>query len=215
MIKAPEFDEVEGFDKDANGLWELKTEVRNSMVFVNLDAEAGTNGIGLSDSAKILKRWNLDAMQWIDGWKLDGKFNWKCSGLYVKETKRPLLKFVVGAFSPLDQKEGGNSFWSKIMDISKNDLESFEISICSTFIRLPSGSLVTIRLLPDSKSATAIECNMYSNKPSLSDVKGERESIEADIQFRVKELEFQQRKLLGSCAKSSSGTYSYWNFCNY
>ena len=83
MIKAPEFDKVEGFDKDANGLWELKTEVRNSMVFVNLDAEAGTNGIGLPDSTKIFKKWNLDAIQWTDGWKLDGKFNWKLAGLYV------------------------------------------------------------------------------------------------------------------------------------
>ncbi|PSS14887.1 hypothetical protein M430DRAFT_73793, partial [Amorphotheca resinae ATCC 22711] len=37
LLKAPEFENVKGFEKDLNGLWEVKTEIRESMVFINFD----------------------------------------------------------------------------------------------------------------------------------------------------------------------------------
>jgi phenylpropionate dioxygenase-like ring-hydroxylating dioxygenase large terminal subunit len=77
LIKAPEFENVEGFDKNLNGLWELKLEVTESMVFVNLDASTRVPELDLGNSARPLKGWKVASMNWMAEWKLDGKFNWK------------------------------------------------------------------------------------------------------------------------------------------
>ncbi|KAH8647446.1 Rieske [2Fe-2S] iron-sulfur domain-containing protein, partial [Tricladium varicosporioides] len=37
LIKAPEFENVPDFDKSVNGLWEVETEVKSGMIFINLD----------------------------------------------------------------------------------------------------------------------------------------------------------------------------------
>lgn len=79
LIKAPEFEGVEGFDKEMNGLWELQTEVTDSMVFVNFYAgERQVSEIGASETN--LKRWGAINMEWTTAWKVDGAFNWKLAG---------------------------------------------------------------------------------------------------------------------------------------
>jgi phenylpropionate dioxygenase-like ring-hydroxylating dioxygenase large terminal subunit len=75
LIKAPEFENVEGFDKNLNGLWELKIIVRESMVFVNFDTHAAL--MELEDPTTIPRRWNVGEMKWVAEWKMDGNFNWK------------------------------------------------------------------------------------------------------------------------------------------
>lgn len=87
LIKAPEFENVDGFDKNLNGLWELKTAVRGGMVFVNFEARAGAlNELEDSeDVLSLLKKWKVDQMELIDEWKTEGKFNWKIAeGFYPK-----------------------------------------------------------------------------------------------------------------------------------
>lgn len=80
LVKAPEFDSVPGFDKDMNGLWQVKTEVRESMVFINLDGGRKTEPLNLRDVEPILKRWKLAHMKSVADWKLEGAFNWKLLG---------------------------------------------------------------------------------------------------------------------------------------
>ena len=80
LIKAPEFENVAGFDKAMNGLWELKTEVRNSMVFVNFEAGSREAEFELGESERLFKRWRISDMKWAHEWKAEGAFNWKHAG---------------------------------------------------------------------------------------------------------------------------------------
>lgn len=80
LIKAPEFDKVPGFDKNMNGLWEIKTSISQSMVFVNFDAASEVDSLSLGDVETRLKRWSLAKMECLEDWKVEGAFNWKLLG---------------------------------------------------------------------------------------------------------------------------------------
>ncbi|PVH70520.1 ISP domain-containing protein, partial [Cadophora sp. DSE1049] len=77
LVKAPEFDKVPGFDKEKNGLWEIKTSIFQSMVFVNFDAATHVDALGLGDIEAQLKKWGLSKMKCLEDWKVEGAFNWK------------------------------------------------------------------------------------------------------------------------------------------
>lgn len=79
LVKAPEFENVDGFDKNLNGLWELKVRVEEGLVFVNFDAGAESEGIDqtMSDLEPVPRNWDVEKMSLIAEWKIEGKFNWK------------------------------------------------------------------------------------------------------------------------------------------
>jgi len=77
LIKAPEFENVEGFDKEMNGLWELKTEIRNSLVFVNFETSSNVSALDLGGAAELLTEARVSDLRWATEWKIEGKVNWK------------------------------------------------------------------------------------------------------------------------------------------
>jgi phenylpropionate dioxygenase-like ring-hydroxylating dioxygenase large terminal subunit len=81
LIKAPEFDNVPGFDKDMNSLWEIAIEVHQSLLFVNLDA-GQPKGLDLGDMENKLANWRVSEMSCISDWKFEAAFNWKLLGMY-------------------------------------------------------------------------------------------------------------------------------------
>lgn len=83
LVKAPEFDKVPGFDKEMNGLWEIKTAVSQSMVFVNFDAAANVAPLDFGDIESRLIKWNLSKMKCLEDWKVEGAFNWKLLGTSI------------------------------------------------------------------------------------------------------------------------------------
>lgn len=84
LIKAPEFENVPGFDKKDNGLWEVRTEVREGMVFVNFDAGAEVAELDLEEAGEILRSWGIEKMKYIADEKTKGAINWKTLGLCVR-----------------------------------------------------------------------------------------------------------------------------------
>lgn len=80
LLKAPEFENVKGFEKDLNGLWEVKTEIRESMVFINFDVGNEVTSQVLGGLEMDLRRWRTCEMEWVDEWKVEGNFNWKLAG---------------------------------------------------------------------------------------------------------------------------------------
>lgn len=91
MIKAPEFDKVPDFDKAMNGLWELRSEVRKSLVFVNLDARSLVKEFDLGCSEAALRKWKFADMTCVADWKVDSAFNWKLAGLQPCRPAGPWL----------------------------------------------------------------------------------------------------------------------------
>lgn len=82
LIKAPEFENVPGFDRGKNGLWEVKTAVQEGMVFINFDATGNVEDLNLGQSGRILKTWGLAMMKCIAEWKVEAAVNWKSLGIF-------------------------------------------------------------------------------------------------------------------------------------
>lgn len=81
LIKAPEFENVPGFNKEMNGLWEVAVDVRQSLIFVNLDA-GKARGLELGEVENRLAHWRVSEMSCISDWKFEAAFNWKLLGMY-------------------------------------------------------------------------------------------------------------------------------------
>jgi len=81
LIKAPQFDQVEGFDRSKNGLFEISVHITpQGLIFVNFDcSEEGPVSFkewygGLEEE---LDEVNFDAYEYHSSYQLDGRFNWK------------------------------------------------------------------------------------------------------------------------------------------
>ncbi|KAK0105061.1 hypothetical protein ONS96_004464 [Cadophora gregata f. sp. sojae] len=83
LVKAPEFDKVPGFDKETNGLWEIKTSIVLSMVYVNFDASTHVDSFDLHGSEVLLRKWSVSKMKCLEEWKTEGAFNWKLLGMCI------------------------------------------------------------------------------------------------------------------------------------
>jgi nitrite reductase/ring-hydroxylating ferredoxin subunit len=193
LIKAPEFEGVKGFEKDLNGLWEVKTEIRESMIFVNLDVGNEVTSQVLSDGEGNLRRWKTNDMSWIEEWKLEGRFNWKLAGkyLYTRELRKwSMLTYKAGFLLPSNSgREGLSSFLS--FGSSDEYLNMFHTTV---FRRLRSGQLLTLRLLPLSRNTTRIECNLYGTGSRTN--RNRVDNLKMEIQFAIEQLEFRQHTLM-------------------
>lgn len=80
LVKAPEFDTVEGFEKEANSLWEVRTKTQAGMVFVSFDTGDEVALLDLGNTGKLLRQWDMMMVMPVSGWKVEGRFNWKLLG---------------------------------------------------------------------------------------------------------------------------------------
>lgn len=88
-MKAPEFDKVQGFNKEANSLWEVQVQIQSGMVFVKFDAGNENTSLDLGEASEQLEEWSMAKMTPIADWKVEGKFNWKLSGMYLMRSTLP------------------------------------------------------------------------------------------------------------------------------
>ena len=80
LVKAPQFDDVPGFNKSENSLFEIHTRTTDhGHVFVNLNAEEPTSfdssTLAILDEFSVAAR--LGASEWVTGQTLTANFNWK------------------------------------------------------------------------------------------------------------------------------------------
>lgn len=79
LTKAPQFDDVPGFDKSQNGLFEMfcRTDV-HGFVYVNLDASSQVADLALPDIWEWGRPNEINQNScWLHCFELKGKFNWK------------------------------------------------------------------------------------------------------------------------------------------
>lgn len=79
-MKAPHFDELEGFKKEENGLWEVRCATdRQGWIWGCVDARGqGLGDLGLPEEDIMMG----ENICWLKGWDFEGNFNWKCAGEY-------------------------------------------------------------------------------------------------------------------------------------
>lgn len=80
-MKAPEFEGIPGFDKKLNNLFEIRTRVTDAgYVFVNFDAGEEAQEFDV-EALKVMESCKIGSCNWVNGWTLEGDFNWKISGM--------------------------------------------------------------------------------------------------------------------------------------
>lgn len=183
LTKAPEFDKVEGFDMEANGLWEIKTEIRQGMIFINFDAAELVEDISVDSLGLLLKNFGKSRdVKVVAEWQVEAAFNWKLAGEQGLRAKTTGLILEVAEMFPGLEKERAKmpflSMWSKSEDQSQR--------ICYTTIirKLVSGTILTIRILPMSPVKTTLECVLYESgsQKSADEVWGLKKAIQKETQ---------------------------------
>ncbi|PGH12760.1 hypothetical protein AJ80_06584 [Polytolypa hystricis UAMH7299] len=159
LVKAPQFENIEGFDKSQNSLFEICTRItRHGFIFVNLDAGQSVDELEFQYVDEFARRRGMSkTSQWIDGWELDGEFNWKmavrnvCEDYYPEERsqttgrRRSLLHTL---FNP-NKGQGGPS--------------SLDIFPIVSLHAMPSHSLwYSVCILPTGPSHTTVRFDMFS-----------------------------------------------------
>ncbi|KAL4738546.1 Rieske [2Fe-2S] iron-sulfur domain-containing protein [Aspergillus similis] len=84
LIKAPKFDELEGFERGQNGLFGIRAKVIKGVVWVNLsmeetDEDDGEVEEGMGMNIRMVEEigTDIEKSSWIGGGRMEGGFNWK------------------------------------------------------------------------------------------------------------------------------------------
>lgn len=84
LVKAPQFEGVEGFAREENGLFEVGCVTDgDGLVWVNLDRRRER---GMPEKHEIgewarQRGMRMEEGVWVEGWNIEGEFNWKVAGM--------------------------------------------------------------------------------------------------------------------------------------
>lgn len=176
LIKAPEFDNVPEFDKEANALWEVALEVRQSLLFVNLDAGEPTQELALEGVESLLSKWRVPEMRCISDWKFEAAFNWKLLGALKNEHQ------MVQA-----------PFWTEMLPswIGQQPQDA-QILHTTLLKRLTSGRILIMKAIPKSAKVSMVECSIFSKHPKNPK---QLEELKTRIYHDIERLESIQRRI--------------------
>lgn len=175
LIRAPKFEDVAGFDRGANGLFEVRTFVDSSgFVYVNLDVY-GSDGLTIRVGVPIRAKLDL-----IENWNVEAPFNWKMAvpqgsfriASLAAPTGMPnLLRLLKGNFRP----------WRWATE--------FELSPLTHLIRSAKGDLwFTISITPKSHASSSIACALYKSAPDGDQAEIPLSSIKSEVQSSIARL---------------------------
>ncbi|KAH8594020.1 Rieske [2Fe-2S] iron-sulfur domain-containing protein [Bisporella sp. PMI_857] len=186
LIKAPEFENVLDFDKDENGLWEVKSETRRGLVFVNLQTKDLSADEQIENILGNTIATNMEKMSWLAEWRFEGNFNWKLAVQVLASKKH--------------SEEYSGSWWSafpsSIFHIFPNRDPCKVISQAAIIRYFKSGYIVTMRVLPLARDRSAIDCNLYRDHPRRRFKQEAIQAIESSISEEVENIKRKQKQLL-------------------
>jgi len=184
LVKAPQFENVKGFNKSENGLFEIKVRVdANGFVFTCLDPKANPidteSVIQNIDDCRRLRGLDSSASP-IISWDLEANFNWKLteeSYMQVNILRPP--RFAGGLLSQLLFDTGKGNFYQK--KVFRN---AVAVEISNTLWCL-------ITLLPTSPTRTITHVEILSTKPAAKSFPKSEvyEGLRAHIQKDLRVLE--------------------------
>ncbi|CAI7662497.1 unnamed protein product [Penicillium crustosum] len=172
LVKAPQFDDVPGFDKSQNSLFEVHTHTTDQgMVFVNLnsdepvafDTELASSLGGFSRVAGVTAK-----SAWVSGQTLSGDFNWKVGArtchldAYTSELHRRMSE--VSAASPV---------MKFIRSITRKSTQKYYslFPITVMYSLQDAGLCLALSFFPASESKTHIRYDLFArssvNEPDI------------------------------------------------
>lgn len=175
LIRAPKFEEVQGFDRSANGLFEVRAFVDSSgFVYVNLDVY-GSDGLTIRVGVPIRAK-----LRPVESWSVDAAFNWKFA---VPQGSFRIASMAMRSRIPSLRK------------LMKGDLESwrwaaeFELSPLTHLIRSAKGDLwLTISIIPKTHATSTIACALYTSDGKAATERYPIDSVKSEVQSSIMSL---------------------------
>jgi len=195
LVKAPEFDNVKGFEKERNGLFEVKTTVsRSGFVMVNHDGSSLNVVEPKFEDVELAARGQkIEKSKWVAEWRFEGQFNWKLAASNKNSENEASQR---------------NTIFPQVLFgwvLSRFKQENNEVSVFPTtrICWYPSASSwVTIRILPDSATRTIFQCDLFKiGDAQLKRIDVFKTKLMEVIKDEVERLERQQKQLLGGSSK--------------
>ncbi|KKA25414.1 Uncharacterized protein T310_0592 [Rasamsonia emersonii CBS 393.64] len=186
LIKAPHFENVPGFDKSQNGLFEIHTAMsKDGLIFINMDANPTVSPPDFKSADAFTARQRLGIKStWISGSTFEANFNWKAA------VESRLFDLRI----PEDQIPR-SALTSIFRSIKNGSLETQQSELTlfpnSTLYRIPGTDLwYSICLLPSSEVHTRVRCDLYSVSPKVNTTAGRvLEKLDEIIRDRIKAVE--------------------------
>ncbi|KAJ5109916.1 hypothetical protein N7532_002561 [Penicillium argentinense] len=194
LVKAPSFDDVPGFNKSENSLFEIHTRTtEQGHVFVNLNAGEPAAFVNSTRSAldSFSLKAGLGSSEWVTGQTLTANFNWK-----LGMNDRHCTKLV----EKLEQrvsKSATSSLASKLVAIAMQTNKQADCSLFpGTFLYSfeNAGLWLTVSFFPASERTTNVRYDLFDCAPkATTDKSALARAVERPMQELVKdiELEFQ------------------------
>ncbi|RDW57834.1 hypothetical protein BP5796_12635 [Coleophoma crateriformis] len=199
LTKAPHFDDVSGFDRSQNSLFEIHTKVNEyGFLQINLDGSKEAGESQLPDTKKIGKPAGINyGSQFLHSWELKGNFNWKLTVNDEYQNGNKTSKAASGAFRVFHTQ-----------DLTPADqLYFFPL----TTVYTKSGSTLWYQLTysPDSPQQTNVRCDVYSARKSDAAVfEGTiKDNLEAEIKAKIQKYEATYGTLTSSNCNPSDSSY--------
>jgi len=151
LIKAPKFEDNQGFSKSDNNLFEIRTFIDSSgFLYANFDIY-GSDGLTIRVGVPIRARLTL-----VESWSVEANFNWKFavpSGAFRVSSLTYLNKFA----ELLTQASGLFESWTWPTE--------FELSPLTRLMRSSNGEYwLTVTVIPVSELKSTIQCSFYSSR---------------------------------------------------
>ncbi|KAL1305004.1 hypothetical protein AAFC00_003906 [Neodothiora populina] len=184
LVKAPKFENVPGFDKEANSLFEVKCVTNGSgLVLVNLDFEESAPEPPLLEWLGVTSTMTVQ-----DKWEVEGAFNWKLAESASCFDITAVDSAPASVFAALHL-----AYWSSSYRHSQELLLSHVVSSSR------SGAALLLDITPLSAGKCNVSCTLLSSQKSTM----EPDSInktKSEVTASVMELEriYQDIKVTGA-----------------
>ncbi|KAJ5822678.1 Aromatic-ring-hydroxylating dioxygenase alpha subunit [Penicillium robsamsonii] len=195
LVKAPQFDDVPGFDKSQNSLFEVHTHATDQgMIFVNLNSgEPAAFDSGMtSDLSRFA---GLEAKStWVAGQTLSGDFNWK-----VGARSRQLDAYTSGLHRRMSELSRPSPIMKLVRSIRRNSTrqECFLFPTTLMYFFQDVGICLAISFFPASESKTNIRYDLFAlSAVSEPDIRKMSEVLQSWTYNLAAEIELEYQSIL-------------------
>ncbi|KAJ5831436.1 uncharacterized protein N7525_009689 [Penicillium rubens] len=195
LVKAPQFDDVPGFDKSQNSLFEVHTYTTDQgMIFVNLSSgEPAAFGIEVVSSLSGFARMaGLEAKStWVAGQTLLGDFNWK-----VGARARHLDVYTSELHRRMSELSGPSTVMKLVRSIVRRSTrEEYSLFPTTLIYSFQNADLcLSLSFFPASESTTNIRFDLFAssviNEPEIQRMSEVLKSVTKNLIGEI-ELEYQ------------------------
>ncbi|CAH0054387.1 unnamed protein product [Clonostachys solani] len=213
LTKAPQFDNVPGFDKGKNSLFEIHTKVDGSgFIHINLAGDQSPVDNRPPNAEKIGRPARISpTSQFIHGWEMEGNYNWKAAG--NPQSLISVAPRIINNLKYIDSQGNGDDVHNPSQETSgifpralfthsltpAGQLRFFPLTTVYTKSGRPFWYQIT--LSPASASSTTLRCGLYSTKQSeISQIGEIKATLEAELKHTIQRYEDVYRKALSQDA---------------